>query len=47
MERLLACEAANEWPGYAQSIVDFDVPDELELDFGDDEEIETDEDGEP
>ncbi len=26
-ERLLACEAANEWPGYAQSVVRFTVPD--------------------
>jgi hypothetical protein len=27
-ERLLACEAANEWPAYAQSVVDLDVPEE-------------------
>lgn len=38
MERLLGCEATNEWPGYVQSAVDLDVPDELELTFGDDEE---------
>jgi hypothetical protein len=39
MERLLACEATNEWPGYVQSSVDLDVPDDdLELTFGDDEE---------
>lgn len=25
LERLLACEAANEWPGYVQSVVDLDV----------------------
>lgn len=31
MERLLACEAANEWPGYVQSIVDLDIEPELEL----------------
>lgn len=35
-ERLLQCEAANEWPGYCQSIVDLDVG-ETELVFGDDE----------
>ena len=35
-ERLMACEAANEWPGYCQSIVDLDVG-ETELVFGDDE----------
>jgi hypothetical protein len=35
-ERLMVCEAANEYPGYVQSIVDFDVPDdEQQLDFGD------------
>ena len=35
-EQLLACEAANQWPGYAQSIVDFDVPDpDVEVMFGD------------
>jgi hypothetical protein len=28
LERLLACEAANEWPAYAQSVVRFTVPDE-------------------
>jgi len=38
MERLLSCESTNEWPGYVQSAVDLDVPDELELSFGDDEE---------
>ena len=27
MERLLACEAADEWPSYTQTIVDLDVPD--------------------
>ena len=32
-ERLLQCEAANEWPGYAQSIVDLDAPDDVDLDF--------------
>lgn len=40
MERLLACEAANEWPEYAQDIVDLDVPDEdgFELDWDEDSE---------
>lgn len=27
-ERLLQCEAANEWPGYCQSIVDLELPNE-------------------
>lgn len=35
-ERLMACEAANEWPGYCQSIVDLEVG-ETELVFGDEE----------
>lgn len=38
MERLIACEAVNHWPGYVESVVDFDVPDELDLDFGGDDE---------
>lgn len=38
MERLLVCERSNEWPGYAQSVLDLDVPDDdFSLDFGDDE----------
>jgi hypothetical protein len=36
MERLLTCEASNEWPGYVQSVVDFDVAGDVDLDFGDD-----------
>jgi hypothetical protein len=24
-EKLMVCEATNEWPGYVQSVVDFDV----------------------
>lgn len=35
-ERLLVCEATNEWPPYAQSEVELDVPDnDVALDFGD------------
>jgi hypothetical protein len=36
-ERLRACEDANEFPGYAQSIVDLSLPEtDAELVFGDD-----------
>ena len=45
-ERLLQCEAANEWPGYVQSIAELDVPDEtddLGLVFGSDNDNEQDE----
>jgi hypothetical protein len=37
-ERLLQCEAADEWPGYCQSVVD--------LDMGDEDEFVTDDEGE-
>lgn len=36
VEQLAACEAANEWPGYAQSIVDLDVVEDDALIFADD-----------
>lgn len=40
-ERFLACEQANAWPAYVESIVDLDVPeDDLELTFGDDDAAE-------
>ncbi len=42
-ERLMACEQSNQWPGYAQSIVDFDVPDDSPLTLvidGEDEDVE-------
>lgn len=32
-EELLNCEAADEWPEYAQDIVDLDVPSEEDRDF--------------
>ncbi len=36
LERLLTCEAADEWPAYAQSVTELDVPDnDVTLDFGD------------
>jgi hypothetical protein len=36
-ERLLVCEATDEWPPYAQSEVELDVPDnDVSLDFGED-----------
>jgi hypothetical protein len=31
MERLLACEAANEWPEYVQAIVDLDIVEDADL----------------
>lgn len=34
MERLLSCEAAGVFPEYVQSVVELDVPDDFELDFG-------------
>lgn len=35
LERLLVCEDTDEWPAYAQSIVELDVPDnDVALDFG-------------
>jgi hypothetical protein len=37
MERLLACEAENCFPGYVQSFVEFDADTELDLTFGDEE----------
>ncbi len=40
MELFLTCEASDEWPGYAQSIVDLDLPDDAELDFSGVEEVD-------
>lgn len=37
MERLLASEAAREWPGYCEALVPLDVPEDLELDYGGDD----------
>lgn len=37
-ERLRACEESNFWPPYVQSIVDWDIEEELELEFADDDE---------
>lgn len=41
MERLLACESSGHWPGYAQSVVEWDAPAEPLL-FGDEDEDEDD-----
>lgn len=39
MEKFLQCEQSNSWPGYCESVVEFDVPDlELALTFADDDE---------
>jgi hypothetical protein len=45
MERLLQCEAVNEWPEYAQDIIDLDSEEASDLIFGDemDEASDTDE----
>ncbi len=41
MERRIQCEAANDWPAYAQSVIPYEVPDETpDLDFSDMEEGE-------
>lgn len=37
MERLKTCEASGYWPGYVESIVPLDLPDDVELDYGDDD----------
>lgn len=39
-ELLLSCEGANQWPGYVQDVIDFDMEDaeeDIELTFGEDE----------
>lgn len=33
-ERLKNCELSNEFPAYSQAVVELDVPDEAELEFG-------------
>jgi exodeoxyribonuclease VIII len=38
-ERLLACEAADAWPGYVQTTVPLDVPEDLELTYGSEESV--------
>ena len=43
MERLLQCEAANEWPEYAQDVVDIDVDAGHDLIFDEPSEEESDE----
>lgn len=43
-DRFMECEAANHWPGYAESVVDMDVPLEpVDLIFADDNNAEGDE----
>lgn len=36
-EQLLACEAADHWPGYTQDVVELDAADEFELMFDEEE----------
>lgn len=38
LERLIACEQADHWPGYVECSVDFDVETEVELTFGEETE---------
>jgi hypothetical protein len=35
LERLLVCEASNQWPAYCESVIDLDVPDDLEIIYED------------
>jgi hypothetical protein len=37
MERLLSCEASGSWPGYVQTAVEWDMPEELQLTGFDDD----------
>jgi len=37
VERLRGCIAADFYPGYSQSIVQFDIEEDLELEYGDDD----------
>lgn len=39
MERLRNCEQSKSWPPYSQSLIELDVPDEVALEFGDDDDI--------
>lgn len=32
-ETLLNCEKSNQWPGYAQTIIELDAPDDVDMDF--------------
>ena len=38
MERLMSCEASNQYPPYCSSIVELDTPEEVDYDFGQEEE---------
>lgn len=42
VERLRGCIAADYYPGYSQSIVQWDIEEDLELEFGDDDDGSTD-----
>lgn len=34
-EQLMNCERSDEWPAYAQSVLELDIPGDVALDFGD------------
>jgi hypothetical protein len=38
LEKLLACEAADRWPGYCQSFEEWDIETDVELTFGEEAE---------
>lgn len=40
MERLRNCEEANEWPGYAQDVLDFEIGEDFGLIIDGDEEVD-------
>jgi exodeoxyribonuclease VIII len=40
LEQFMACEASDQWPGYSQSVVEFDIDEPEEFVFDDDQQEE-------